>query len=147
MARFLLSNTNLGNQLILAGLAVVALAGFLIIRHALQAGATAPSATHTLHFSTNQKSSADSSAAGPESAPDSNQAANSSNTSLKVNGQNIPLPQNGTVSQTLTDDNGTTTTIDAQHSESSSSSTSGQTSTNSSSTVNVNVNSSSGDSQ
>jgi len=145
MARLLFSNTNLGNQLLFAGLAVVALAGFLILKHALQADATTPLDSHTLNLSTIHKSSADSSTLGTESASNNSQASSSSNTTLKVNGENIPLPQNGAVNRTITDENGTTTTINAQRSESSSSSNSaGQASNSSSSSVQVNVNSTSG---
>ena len=145
MARLFLSNTNLRNQLIFAGLAIIALAGFLIVKHARQADTAFDTSSHSLNFSNAETPSPDRipltelGDASTDSQPSS-----SSSTSLEVNGQNITLPRNGTISQTMTDEIGTTTTINARHSESSSSSSSeSQASSSSSSSVEVNVNSSS----
>jgi hypothetical protein len=147
MARFLpLANTNLRDQLIIAGLMFFAIAGFLFIRYMHQAAATTDSSlpmiqTTKTHGADPVNSEA---SAGAEDTSAASQSGSSSSTSLTVNGRNINLPRNGAVNQTITDENGNTTTINAQHSESSSSTTSeGQASNTSSSSVDVNINSSS----
>lgn len=62
---------------------------------------------------------------------------NESSTDITVNGQSIDVPENGSVHQTLTDENGQTT-IDATNQHSSTSDSSGSTSNKSSSKVRIN---------
>ena len=75
------------------------------------------------------------------SSQSSQSSGSSTQTSLNVNGRDIPLPANGGVNQTLTDGS-TTTTINAQTSSDSSGSQ-GQSNTSNSSSVNIQVNSNS----
>lgn len=83
-----------------------------------------------------------SSAAAEESLDDSSGQASSqtsTTTSVTVNGQNIPVPENGRVSQTLNTNNGTTTVnVDNQ---SSSTGSAGSSTNRTKSSVNVRVNS------
>lgn len=99
---------------------------------------------HTIQLNANtsiQTESAD--AAAPNQSAGSSAASTPAGitTQVEVNGQKIPVPQNGSVSKTIVQDNGTTSiTIDSQ--TNSSSNTSG-----SSSRTNLNVQSSSSSSE
>ncbi len=146
MARlFPIQNLNPKHQILLAALLLTALAAFLVLRHSHQADASVNHSGDINLTSSGDSQEFEESSAVPEGSSNSEQSSNSSTTNVTVNGRHIDLPQNGSISQTITDENGTTT-IKAEHSESSSSSNSDQTGISSNSSVNVKVNSSSTDS-
>jgi hypothetical protein len=75
----------------------------------------------------------------PQRSSDSQQ---SSRTSVTVNGQSIPVPENGSYSQTIKNDDGSTTTINSQSSHTqSNTATNSQVNSSNSSSINVQVNS------
>jgi len=126
-------------------LAVVIIAALLIVRQLHQAGAASDSAVHSLSAQTavpaSQTPESSSAVDTINSSLSSDGSGSTTNTSLSVNGQDIALPANGTVNQTLTDGS-TTTTINAQTSTVSSGGQ-GQASSSNSSSVNIRVNSTS----
>lgn len=137
-------------------LVLLVVASLFIIRHfnhRAQAASLSTSnngSVHSLNISaTNQASGSDTqdSSAPAEESFVSGQNASSSHTSLTVNGQNIPLPENGSISQFVPSDNGSTTQVNASSSSSSSSSSgavSGQATNSSQTSVNINVSSGGG---
>jgi hypothetical protein len=123
-----------------AVLVVLTLAAVLILHnlHHVSAANTG-SGTNLSAQNTTSSSTSNQSSVQPEGSSDSGQATNSNHTRITVNGQDIQVPQNGSVNQTMTDGN-TTTTVNAQ-SSSSSSDSQGQATNSNKSSVNVQVNS------
>jgi ABC-type phosphate transport system substrate-binding protein len=123
------------------GLVVLLIAVSLALR---QLTAAAPSNNHAQTIQTtgvttsSSNDSTNSPASAGESLNNSPAQTNSNKTQVTVNGQSIPVPQNGSVSQTI-DNNGSTTTVNVQSQHASQG---GASNTNSSS-VSVDVNSSS----
>jgi hypothetical protein len=142
----------LGNKstVIILTLAVLAAAAWLAERQINHAAATPlASQVHLIKdvqgppVSAAQASEESSAAAGGSSDSGSS---SSSHTSLTVNGRNIPIPQNGSVSQTI--DNGdSTTTINAQTSSNSEQTSQGSAHNTSHTSLNVHVNSQSSSSE
>lgn len=125
-----------------AVLVVLAL-GAVFILHNLHHVSAASSNSGSANLSSRQDpafpSDVNQSSVQPEDSLDSGQNSNSNNTRITVNGQDIAVPPNGSLNQTLTDGS-TTTTVNAQN-RSSSSSSSGRITNSNSSSVNVSVNS------
>ena len=135
-----LINSNTKAALLVSLLAIV-FAGGLTIAHQFGVQANSSATTHpatiqvTNHSDTSaEPSSSDEGFINNDSSTDSS-STSSTNTSVIVNGQSIPVPQNGSVSQTITSD-GTTTDVNVQ---SQNSSTVGQAGNSNHSSVNVNV--------
>lgn len=126
-------------------LAGVIIAGLLVVRQLHRPAVTPNSAVHGLNTplvlppTQSESSVNEDSFNSSDSAGGSNTS--SSHTSLSVNGQDIPLPANGSINRTTTDGN-TTTTVNAQ-----TSSSDGQSGSSHSTSVNVDVNSHTEDSQ
>lgn len=137
-------------------LVLLVVASLFIIRHFNHHAQAASLSTgnngsvHSLNISaTNQTSGSDTqdSSAPAEESFVSGQSTGNSRTSLTVNGQNIPLPENGSISQSVPNDNGGTTQVNASSSSSSSSSSgaiSGQATNSNQTSVNINVSSGDG---
>jgi hypothetical protein len=144
MLKFLGESSLNTKVIILVGvLAMIVVANSLISRQVSQA-TSSPQGNKSVKSSgfsgTNSVASPQESSAPTEDFSGQNSSGqNSSQTNITVNGQNIQLPDNGEVHQTMTYGN-TTTTVDAQ-----SSSSQGQASNTSSSSINVTVNSSGGE--
>lgn len=140
----------------IAVLVLLVVASLFIVRHFNHHAQAASLSTdnsgsvHSLNISaTNQTSGSDTqdSSASAEESFVSGQNASNSRTNLTVNGQNIPLPENGSVSQSVPNGNGGATQVTASSSSSSSSSSgavSGQATNSTQSSVNINVSSGGG---
>jgi hypothetical protein len=118
---------------------LLAIAGIAAVRQltsAQAAPASGPSIIHSVDLSSSPASTNNS----PAQPIDTNQGANSSQTSVTVNGQSVDVPENGSTSQTIQSDGGSTT-VNVQSSHSST--RTGQAGNTNRSSLNVNVHSSS----
>lgn len=145
-----IAGLDLSNSKITVGLIlVISIAALVVIRQTSQAAhpvINSHQSAQSVNSNAVVNDSFSSASVGTEPASGASQDNQSaSNTKVTVNGQDIAVPDNGEVHQTISDGN-TTTTIDAQASSSSSASA-GQASNSNSSSLNVNVNSSSRTSQ
>ena len=134
---------------VIAGVAfLLAVAGVFMISRLTQAspaGSTSNSqvmkTSGSLNTQTSQTTVNDDSSAPAEEfldeSPGQVSSQTSNSTKVTVNGQNIPIPENGSVSQTI-NSNGSTTTVNVDN-RSSSSGTVGSSTNRSSSSVNVRV--------
>lgn len=135
---------------VIAGVALLlAVAGIFMISRLTQASPAGSTSNNSqvmktsgsLNTQTSQTTVNDDSSAPAEEflneSPGQASSQTSNNTKVTVNGQNIPIPENGSVNQTI-NNNGSTTTVNVDN-RSSSSGTVGSSTNRSSSSVNVRV--------
>jgi len=115
----------LNKPLIAAAILLVVIAGLLLIRQVRQTvadnGPTPPAASVQTSIHSPQASESSINEDSLNSTPSNQSSGSSNHSSLSVNGQDIPLPANGSINQTLVQGD-TTTTINAQRQSGSNSS-------------------------
>lgn len=137
---------NSHKKVFFVGSGLVLASGTIVAVHGINPTRPPKSLTHGIISTQSQDPSSSSNAllqqVPPENAPEADSAPiqNGSSTNLRINGQVVPVPNNGEVHQTIEADGGQTQVdISAQHSK-----TDGSTSNSSSSSVQIQVNSSGG---